>query len=212
MNVLTRTAIPLTAALALTLSACADGDTKGGSKPDARQQTTSTSAAPLEITDHVLPADALPGLTADGRAKEEDLADFAEAHDKTVAELRRSGFETASSLFFSGRERDFGISVAVQYADEAAADAEADRLFRSNTEGDDSIEVRDLELDIPEVRAASLHGAEGGTDYTGVEIVFVEGDVLHEVFVIGESARFDLDGVVASVTDLYDEVAGRPTA
>ena len=65
---------------------------------------------------------------------------------------------------------------------------------------------------MPGVRAASIHGSDGGTRLTGVEIVFVDGDVMHEVFAVAEATAFDLDAVVAAVIALHDRVAGHPVA
>lgn len=221
MNILARTLVPLTAAITLTLSGCADDD--GDSKASAAARSddapsvvdpsgTTAAPTPLPITDHVLPANALPGFAPQGRPVEEGLEAFAEAHEKDVAELRRSGFEVGTSLFFSGKGQDFAASVAVAYTDEAAADAEADRLFTSNTEGDPAITVTPLEVPgIPGVKAAFLDGADGGTQYAGVEIVFVDGSVLHELFAVGEADRFDVDAVITAVTALYERVAGHPT-
>ncbi|RHW24132.1 hypothetical protein D0Z08_25760 [Nocardioides immobilis] len=206
--VLTLATVGLTAVLT---SCGADDPTTDDTSKDPSSMTTSV-AEPLAITDHVLDGDSLPGFEPEGRPRAEDLHAFAEAHEKTPAELRESGFLSGSSLFFTGKGDDFAISVAVAYADRAAADAEANRLFASNTEGGDpSTEVIPLEVPgVPGVLAASLVGSQGEKEYTGVEVVFVDGAVLHEVFAVGESRRFDLDAVVASVRDLYDEVAGRP--
>jgi hypothetical protein len=181
---------------------------------DDPEQDVATAPAPepLPITDHVLDADGLPGFAGQGDAEAQDLRAFAEGHEKSVAELRRSGFRSGATLFFEGDGQEgFALSVAAEYADAGAARDEADRLFTSNTEGDPAIRTRPLDVPgVSDVRAATLHGSQGGTRLTGVEIVFVDGEVMHEVFAVGEAGSFDLDGVVAAVTALHDQVAGHP--
>jgi hypothetical protein len=196
--------------LTLSIAACGDDD------PD-KERASETTADPSEpvtepvtipISEHVL--DELPGFATDGRAEVQSLRDFAEAHEKPVAELRASGLRSGSTLFFEGADFEgFALSVAGEYVNPEAAETEAERLFTSNTEGDPSIRTRPLTVPgVPDVRAASLHGNDGGTRLMGVEIVFVDGHVMHEVFAVGEASSFDLDAVVAAVTDLHDRVAG----
>ncbi len=205
-------------ALALPLAACGDDDpTDSGSsdastQPDSTPEVVDTEEASLPITAHVLSE--LPGFAADGTAEAQSLADFAEAHEKPVAELRESGLRSGSTLFFEGADFEgFALSVAGVYVDQAAAETEADRLFASNTEGDPAIKARPLDVPgVPDVRAASLHGEDGGMQLTGVEIVFVDGPVMHEVFAVGEADGFDVEAVVAAVVSLHQQVAGHPVA
>ena len=65
---------------------------------------------------------------------------------------------------------------------------------------------------MPDARAASLHGSEDGIRLAGVEIVFVDGQVLHEIFAVGDADSIDLEAVVAAVTSLHEQVAGHPVA
>jgi len=204
----------ITAALALTLAlaACGDDDAAEDRATDTTAVPTEpvTEPAALPISEHVL--NELPGFAADGRAEVQSLRDFAEAHEKPVAELRASGLRSGSTLFFEGADFEgFALSVAGEYVDADAAETEAERLFTSNTEGDPSIKTRPLTVPgVPDVRAASLHGSDGGTRLMGVEIVFVDGPVMHEVFAVGEATSFDLDAVVAAVSGLHARVAGHP--
>jgi len=221
---LRRTLTGSAAALALTVSltACSGDDPDRSEASDAAAPTDATaepiveetSAAALPITDHVLGVDGLPGFAADGTPEAQTVREFATAHEKTVAELRRSGLRSGSTLTFEGDEFEgFALSIAAAYVDAAAAETEAERLFTSNTVGDPAIEARPLSVPgVPGVRAASLHGSEDGTRLTGVEIVFVDGDVTHEVFAVGEAKGFDLDAVIAAVTELHARVAGHPLA
>jgi hypothetical protein len=204
--------------LALVLTGCADDTATSGRTDETTAPETATTttdepdAVPLPITDHVLGADGLPGFTGNGKPETQDLQAFAEEHDKSVGELRRSGFRSGASLFFEGDGQEgFALSVAAEYADRASADAEADRLFASNTEGDPAIRTRPLDVPgVADVRAASLHGSDHGMRLTGVEIVFVDGGVMHELFAVGEAASFDTDAVVSAAAALHDEVAGHP--
>ncbi len=198
--------------LALTLTGCGSDDDQPAAAPAKPPAVEETQPAPLPITDHVLGADELPGFAADGAAETQDLAAFAEAHEKPVAELRDSGLRSGSTLFFEGDAFEgFALSVAAEYVDSGAAEAEAERLFTSNTEDDPAIEARPVEVPgIPDARAASLHGSEDGMELTGVEVVFVDGEVMHEVFAVGEASGFDVDAVLAAVADLRERVAGRP--
>lgn len=201
-------------ALAVTLTGCG-ADEPARDRPAAASppetQTSAAAPAPLPITAHVVTA--LPGFEPDGRAEAQDARAFAKEHEKDAAELRDAGFVSGSSLFFSGKGQDFALSVAGAYDDADAAVAEADRVFANNTEGDPSIDVTPIEVPgVPEARAATLTGKQGGTSYTGVEIVFVTDGVLHEVFAVGETRRFDVGAVVSAVTLLHEEVAGHPLA
>lgn len=204
----------------LALVGCADDDSAAVDRDtttpvsDQREATETPDPEPLPMTDHVVAADGLPGFAGQGSPQPQDLKAFAQAHEKGVNELRRSGFRSGATMLFDGDgQQGFALSVAVEYADPAAAEAEAERLFASNTEGDPSIRTRPLELPgVAGARAASLHGSDGGMRLTGVEIVFVDGAVMHEVFAVGEATAFDLDGVVAAVTSLHERVAGHPVA
>lgn len=198
-------------ALALSITACGDDDPDP--KPTTQDATTPAAEPapePLPISEHVLGVDELPGFAAEAPPEVQSLHAFAEAHEKPVAELRESGLRSGSTLFFEGAAFEgFALSVAAEYVDATAAETEAARIFASNTEGDPAIKARPLTVPgVPDVRAASLHGTDGGTRLTGVEIVFVDGEVMHEVFAVGEASAFDLDAVVAAVTGLYDRVAG----
>lgn len=214
----TRVLVGTTAlALALVLAGCGEDDESGGQRDSAASTPASDppdEPEPLPITEHVLGAGGLPGFAGQGTPEPQDVRAFAKEHEKSVEELRESGFRSGSTLLFEGEGQEgFGLSVAVEYADPAAAEAEADRLFTSNTEGDPNVRARPLEVpDVPGVRAASMHGSDRGMRLTGVEIVFIDGNVMHEVFAVGEAQSFDTDAVVAAVTALHERVTGHPIA
>ncbi|MGA8256465.1 MAG: hypothetical protein WB767_07810, partial [Nocardioides sp.] len=103
------------------------------------------------------------------------------------------------------------MSIAALYATPEQARAEGERLFASNSEPDPGV-TADL-VEVPgasDVNAVVLSGKEDGRPFTGIEVVFVDGPVLHEVFAFAPDAMVDTDAVLASVVALHDEVAGHP--
>lgn len=195
----------------LALAACSSQADDDATAPGSA--TTAPAPATLPITEHVLAPDALPGLTAEAPPTEQGPRAFAHAHDKEVAELRASGFVSGATVFFNGPRHAFAISVAGQYDSPSDARTEADRLFTSNAKATPGMRVDALQVpDVPGARAAVLQGAHGGRQYTGVELVFVDGSVLHEVFALAEASDFTVDDVVDAATDLHERVAGHPVS
>jgi hypothetical protein len=211
-------------ALTLLLLPAACGNDDPDSSASVDENTTSaapTSAesapepAPLPLVEHVMSSDGVPGFTSATEAERQDLAAFAAEHDKTVAELRKSGMVAGSALFFepTGRVEGFGLSVAAEFATEAQAIAEADRLFDANSEPEAGSTVAPLEVPgIPGAQAVTLTGTDGGLTFHGVEIVFADGVVTHELFVMGTAPAVVAADLVAAATALYERVAGRPLA
>ncbi|GEP34863.1 hypothetical protein NSZ01_26310 [Nocardioides szechwanensis] len=180
--------------------------------PSETTPSESTPAAPepVPLTDHVV--DALPGFTADGVATLTDLKAFAREHEKTVQELKDSGMLEAASLSFqpSGGE-GFAMSIAASYASPEQAEAEAARLFAANSEPDPGTVVTPLELaGIPGGQAIQMTGKEGGLAFTGTEVVFVDGAVMHEVFAFAQDPLLSVEDVLAAATAVYEAVAGHP--
>lgn len=200
---------------ALLMAGCGDD---APSSPAAATPTTPSESAPSEspapepapLTDHVVAA--LPGFTADGVATLMDLKTFAREHEKTVQELRDSGMLEAASLAFqpSGGE-GFAMSIAASYASPEQAEAEATRLFAANSEPDPGTVVTPLELPgIPGGQAIRMTGKQGGLAFTGTEVVFVDGAVMHEVFAFAEDPLLSVEDVLAAATAVYTAVAGHP--
>lgn len=207
IKVLHRSLVTASVACLAVTTACGAGSDDGDTSP-----TPAPSAAEaLPITAHVLAVDALPGLTAEEPAEEQDPEAFARAHEKKVADLLESGFVSGATQLFDGPHHGFALSIAGRYDDPAAARTEADRLFASNSEPSPGMTVEPLEVPgVPEAQAVMMSGAQGGRQYVGVEIVFVDDTVLHEVFAVGEESRLAVDDVVDAATDLHDQVAGHP--
>jgi hypothetical protein len=184
--------------------------------PTAAEPTASSSTpapAPLPLTDHVVPPGDLPGFTTDAVAEHQDLAAFAAEHDKTVAELRKTGMVAGTSLFFepTAEVEGFGLSVAAEFETEAQAIAEGNRLFAANSEPEPGSTVSPLDVAaIPGAQAVTLAGKDGGKTFNGVEIVFADGLVVHELFAIGEDPAIAVEDLVAVATALYERVAGHP--
>ena len=179
----------------------------------ASERSAEPSSPPVGLAGHVVPADGLPGFTSDSEARRLSLASFAEEHDKTVAELRRSGMVAAASMVFepSTKRQGFGLSVAAEFATEKQAEAEADRLFAANSEPEEGSTVAPLQVPaIPGAQAVTFTGSDGGLSFIGVEIVFTDGLVMHEIFAMGEAPVLDVADVMAAATALYERVAGRP--
>ncbi len=208
-------------ATTLTLAGC--GDEIPGSDAGASPSTAAESSSPpvvepepqpLPLLAHVLPADAIAGYAADGDAEVLSLAEFADAHGKTPAELRASGFVEAAALQMAPVTGEgFAMSISAVYATPEQAQAEGERLFAANSEPDpgSSAELVDVP-GAPDVDAVRLTGRKGRKAFTGVETVFVDGAVLHEVFAVGVDPLLDVDALLAVVADLHDEVVGHPLA
>lgn len=204
------------ASLLLAGAVACDSDDDGATAPS--ESTTSTAAPsaapePLGLEAHVLSGGQLSGFVAQGEPVRQDLRAFAREHHKTVAELRRTGMVAGAGVMFdrAGKGEGFAMSVAAEFTGEDEAAAEAARLFAANAQPDQGMEVAPLEVPgIPGVRAATLSGSDAGVSFTGVEIVFSDGVVTHELFAFGEQSQFDPQDAVSSASALYERVAGHP--
>ncbi len=199
----------LAAIAALTLfSACSAGS-------DNSPQKSAATPDALPLTSHVVAAEDLPGFSTDGEAKALTKAEFAEQHDKTVAELDEIGMLSGAGIEFTPDDENPGtaMSVALLFSSAAEAEKEAARLFASNSEAEDGTTVTPVEVPgIPGGKAVQLDGEMEGQQVRGLEIVFVEGAVLHEVFAFTLAEVFSVEGLIAAATDLYNTVDGRPVA
>lgn len=195
------------AALAL-LSACSSGS-------DGAKEAVAATPSPLPLTAHVIPADGLPGFEADGAPTAQTKAEFAEQHDKTVAELDKIGVLSGAGLEFSPDDKNpgIGMSIALQFSSAEEAEAEAARLFASNSEAEEGTTATMVDVPgIPGGKAVQLDGEMKGQPVRGVEIVFVAEDVLHEIFAFTLVDAISVEDLIAAATELYDEVDGRPVA
>lgn len=181
------------------------------------QAEAKSPAAPQELplTAHVIDATALPGFSADGDPVRLTLAEFAEQHDKTVPELEAIGMTAAAGLEFApeGDAPGMAMSVAMQFKSTAATTKEADRLFASNSEAEDGTTVTPVDVPgVPGARAVQLDGEMEGQAVRGLEVVFVDGKVLHELFAFTLSSAISVDDLIAAVTALYEDVKGTKVA
>jgi hypothetical protein len=196
---------------------CTDSDEPAqAAEPSPTSSAVAPSAEPaaLGLEAHVLDRGDLPGFAAQGRPVVQDLEAFAREHDKTVAELRGTGMVAGSSVMFDPAAGEgFAMSVAARFADEGQARTEAARLFAANAEPEDGTTAAPLAVPgVPGAEAVTLTARHAGTSFTGVEIVFSEGVVTHELFAFGEESRFDPQDAVSAAIALYERVAGHPLA
>lgn len=195
-------------AFVLALTAC------GSNSSDSSAQTSSAPKA-LPLSSHVLGADTLKGFTAKGTPARQDLAAFAKAHDKTVAELEGIGLVAGSTQMFQPDKSQPGnaLSIAEEFASAKAATAEADRLFAVNSKPDPGAKATALDVPgIPGVQAVEITGSREGHPFTGVEIVFTDGTVAHELFAIGVDPLVSTSTLVAAASKLFKDIEGHPLA
>jgi hypothetical protein len=215
-----RAALATTALLLTLATACGTDDDPAASATEPATtppvaQTSAPAPAPLGLDAHVVAGHDLPGFVAQDEPVVQDLKTFARQHDKTVAELRRTGMVAGAGVMFdpAGAGEGFGMSVAARFGTEDQATTEAERLFAANAEPEDGMESSPIEVPgVPGAHAVTLSGRQGGTSFTGVEIVFADGVVTHELFAFGEDSDFDPQAMVAAATELYERVAGHPLA
>jgi hypothetical protein len=103
------------------------------------------------------------------------------------------------------------MSIALQFSSPEAAEREAARLFASNSEAEEGTTATAVEVPgIPGGKAVQLDGEMKGQQVRGVEVVFVDGTVLHEIFAFTLVDAISVRDLVGAATDLYDSVQGRP--
>lgn len=204
---------PLAALVALALfSACSPAPPGDA---EAVAAAPSPSPSPLPLTAHVVPADGLPGFSAKGRPAAMTTAEFAAQHDKTEAELADIGMVAGAGLEFvpEGDAPGLAMSLAQQFASTGEAEREAERLFAANAEPEKGTTVTPIEVpEIPGGMAVQLDGKMGGQQVRGLELVFVEGDVLHEIFAFTLAEAISIEDLVTVATTLHAEVEGSAVA
>lgn len=170
--------------------------TTTGCGSDGTPATTTGAKAPAAaptapLIDHVAGRADLPGLRVTAAPREQTLARFAAAHEKRVTALRAAGYRaTAESAFGTTRGPSNGFSIAVRMRDAATATREANRLFASNSAPEPGTRVKPLAVPgVAGARAVTLSGSDDGTRFTGVEVVWTSGPVLHEIFLVGLAGR-----------------------
>ena len=167
----------------------------------------------LPLTAHVVAADGLAGFERSGEVVRQDAAAFAEEHEQTPEQVEESGLVAGATAQFTGGSsgQAQATSIAVELGSDAAATQEAERLYRSNSEPDPGVTARALEVSgIPGAKAVQLSGKEEGQPFKGVEVVFADGRVMHEVFAFGPAADISAPAVLAAARALYERVEGHP--
>ena len=188
-----------TAATVMSLAAC-------GSDEDPKP-------APRPLTAHVVPADGLKGFTRTGAVVRQDAAGFAKAHDKTTAEVVKTGLVAGVTAQFKGASGGpaNAMSIAAEFGSVAAAAKEADRVFRSNSKTDPGVSARAIDVPgVPGAKAVELSGKEDGKRFTGVEVVFADGSVMHELFAVGLTKDISVPAVLSAARTLHDRLEGHP--
>ncbi len=189
---------------AATTAGCGSDDTDA---PPTVARASTTAAA---LRAHVAgPAD-LPGLRVVSAPRDETLAQFAKTHDKTVAELRAAGYRAAAeSAFQTLKGRSNGFSIAIRMRDGAAATREAKRLFTANSASEPGQRVTPLPVPgVAGARAVTLSGTDDGVRFTGAEVIWTTGPVLHELFLIGLAGQVDPAAVARSARSVDARVTG----
>ena len=163
----------------------------------------------LPLSDHVVTKSDNFKLTEKPTVQSVD--EFAAAHEHNASELQERGLVRGTTAEFAPKDEDFfghALSVAEEFETAEQAQAEADRLFASNSEPPPGATVRPLEIGgIPGVQAVAITGDFEGTSAAGVEIVFVDGNVLHEIFAMGAESLINVDDFVAAAEALYASIA-----
>ncbi|MDZ5619563.1 hypothetical protein [Nocardioides bizhenqiangii] len=194
--------------LALTSCAAPDEDRASDGSGTATQPDREVT---LTLDEHVLTE--IAGFDADGTATVQGVAAFAKAHQHKPEELRERGLVRGVTQTFAPEGKAFGqgFSVAEEFATAEQAGDEAERLFASNSAPPRGAEAVPLEVPrVPDADAVVITGDFEGEPVTGVEIVFVDGVVLHELFVVGEDPLVSPAVLADAAADLYESVTGRP--
>lgn len=200
-----------TVAVLATLTACSN--TPDTSTEEAAAPETSASVPPtaLPLTSHVVTE--LAGFKSGAAPVVQDLPTFAKAHHKTVAELTKIGLTSGTTVPFKPDADIPGnaFSIAEQFSSPEEAATEAARLYAANAEPDEGATGAPLDIPgIPGVKATRVTGDVEGNPFTSVEIVFVDGNVVHELFAIGGGPVVSPPEMVAAATVLYTEIHGHP--
>lgn len=195
-------------AAALFLSACSSND------PDSTPPESSTSTpAAVPLTGHVVTS--IPGFKAQAAPTLQDVAAFAAAHDKKATDLTAAGLVAGVTVQFSpeGDAPGNALSIAEQYATPAQASAEAKRLFAANSEPDPGATATPIAVEgVPGAMAVAITGEFQGHPFSSVEIVYVDGAVVHELFAIGAKPNVDPQAFTAMVTAIYAATSGHPVS
>ena len=198
------------ASLALLAAGCGDDD------DDAGAGTTTEAAAPLAIEERVI-ADGLAGLQPTGDVRTvSSPEDFTEAVDddepaEEISALEQAGFQEAAVVQYGDERSGFGISAAIEFADDQGAQSQLQRIFEEDVASDLPPGAEQGELSgVPGSRFVRATGDEGGQSFAFGSVFFTDGPFLYGQLAGGPEGEVDLDALEDQVRDLYERVEGRP--
>lgn len=194
--------------LAVPLGSAAAGCSDSGE--EAVAPTASSTPAAVPLADRVLRGGEMTGFTAPP-AETLDLAAIAQENDVTVAELRRRGVSRAAVTRLSGPPEAFGISAVAELANPAQARAEAARLIAANGSPEPGLAARPIAVPgIPGARGARKSGRREGREYVAFDVVWSDGRLAHELFVLARAGDVRQADVLAAATGIHDRTAAAP--
>ena len=180
----------------LALMATAAAVVAGCSDDDAGDGAAATAAGPAAL--RVVQGGELAGFTATP-VRALDLKAIAAENEVNTAELRRRGVVRAAKAELSGPPRAFGVSVAEELATPAQARAEAARLLAANGTSEPGLTATPIAVPgVPDAKGVRKAGRRNGQDFVAFEIVWTEGVVTHELFVLGRAGDVRQADVVAA--------------
>ncbi len=195
----------------LWLSACSSSDTESATSNPRPSSAAPVTETPLALTSHVIAN--LPGFKASAEPQLQDLVAFAKAHDHKAADLEAAGLVAGVTVMFTpnGEVPGNALSIAEQFSTPAQATTEAQRLFAANAEPDPGATATPITVDqIPGAQAVAVTGKFKGHPFSSVEIVYVEGSVVHELFAIGGDPLVDPTAYVEMISELHQSTSGHP--
>ncbi len=176
--------LALAAAPAVVAAGCSDAD----------DPAAATAPAVLRVVQ----GGELAGFTATP-VRALDLTAIATENDVSTAELRRRGVVRAAKAELSGPPQAFGVSVAEELGTPAQARAEAARLLAANGTPEPGLTATPISVPgVAGAKGARKAGRRDGQDFVAFEIVWVEGAVTHELFVLGRAGDVRQADVVAA--------------
>lgn len=202
-----------TADVLATSATGAVGRTSAAPEASATNATPQDPTSDRSLAKHILSGGDLEGFTMSGDIEFQDPASFATEHKQPLSEVEESGLLAAAFASFGGTaEGTEATSVATLYATDDEATAEAQRLFTSNSEAEEGVTARLVDVPtIPGAKAVELKGDDDGEESIAVEVVFVTGAILHEIFVFGPADAIHVDLVIAAARALFDRLSTAET-
>jgi hypothetical protein len=168
-------------------------------------------ATPVALTAHVLLAKEMPRFSRVGRVTRQDVRAFARAHNKTPAELSKTGLTAGVTAQFLWKDHIQAMSIAEEFASDKSAAAEAVRLFRSNSQPEPGATASLVPVTgIPGAKAVTQSLRHSGRSITTLELVFSNGRVTHEIFALGLKKYVSIPDILAAARSLYARINGRP--